>query len=326
MSIFLPDGLTQAIVFSVSLICNLVLSLFCPRGDILLVMADMTPQLLWRGLMVILIIWSEEMNKWNIFFQSIQTPNHPSGAEGFCCCCHKLTIMSQLHNLPIRQISKRNKSFFKEAPHLWNKIFSTNTKAFLSVYHLFSYPRSHHHKVVSYTSYIWKSIGQLQNTNTNVTGQWLNWIARRLFTKIVVWIFPEWIIASAVWALSCHNGPCSKCICVCVWLHWTRGKWHRVFRRYGRTKKQEILCYTQVWPAYASQPPIPCHVPIQIIPQHKSPVPGPGPFTCRASVNYQPYLGFGFHKWLNDETGFILLAAKSEGFILWQGLPLRGTK
>ena len=151
MSIFLPDGASvQCLLCVLCLICNLVLSLFCPRGDILLVIADMTPRPLCRGLMVILIIWSEEMNKWNIFFQSIQTPNHPSGEERFWCC-HKLTIMSQMYNLPIRQISKRNKSSFKEAPHLWNKIFSTNTKAFLSVYHLFSYPRSHHHKVVSYT-------------------------------------------------------------------------------------------------------------------------------------------------------------------------------
>lgn len=192
-------------------------------------------------------------------FLSVNSNTESSFRGRGVLCCHKLTIMSQLYNLPIRQISKRNKSSFKEAPHLWNKIFSTNTKAFLSVYHLFSYPRSHHHKVVSYTSYIWKSIGQLQNTNTNVTGQWLNWIAR-LFTKIVVWIFPEWIIASAVWALSCHKGPCSKCICVCVWLHWTRGKWHGVSRKYGRTKKQEILCHTlhdqrmQMWGMHHNPP------------------------------------------------------------------------
>ena len=100
----------------------------------------------------------------------------------------------------------------------------------------------------------------------------VNWIAR-LFTKIVVWIFPKWIIASAAQALSCHNGPCSKC--VCVWLHWTRGKWHRVSCKYVQIKKQEIFCDTPPWPAcadvgYASQPPIPCHVPIQIIPQQES--------------------------------------------------------
>ena len=149
----------------------------------------------------------------------------------------------------------------------------------------------------------------------------VNWIAK-LFTKIVVWIFSEWIIASA-WALSCHNGPCSKC--VCVWLHWTRGKWHRVFYKYVPIKKQEILCDTPPWPAYAdvgyaSQPPIPCHVPIQIIPQQDSSAWAETPITRTVSVNYQPYLGFWFHKWLN-EMGF-LLAAKSEGFILWQGLPL----
>ena len=158
-----PD---QASLLSESLI------LFVPvlsQGDIL-VIADMTPRPLWPEVMVILIIWSEEMNKWNIFFQSIQTPNHPSGRAE--TCRHKLTKMSLLYNLPIRQISKRNKSFFKETPHLWNKIFSTNTKAFLSVCHLFSYPCEHHHKVVSYTFDIWKSIRQLQNTNTNATEQW----------------------------------------------------------------------------------------------------------------------------------------------------------
>ena len=46
----------------------------------------------------------------------------------------------------------------------------------------------------------------------------------------------------------------------------------------------------------------------------------PGPLWL-VSVNYQPYLAFWFHKWLN-EMG-LLFAAKWEGFILWQGLPLR---
>ena len=151
---------------------SLTQSYFVPvlSQDDILVIADMTPRPLWLELMVILIIWSEEMNKWNIFFHSIQTPNHPSGRAE--TCRHKLTKMSLLHNLPIRQISKRNKSFFKETPHLWNKIFSTNTKVFLSVCHLFSYPCKHHHKVVSCTFYIWKSIRQLQNTNTNAREQW----------------------------------------------------------------------------------------------------------------------------------------------------------
>ena len=140
-----------------------------------------------------------------------------------------------------QNILDKYKSVFVRLPFIFISSFASSQGCFL------------------YILYIWKSIGQLQNTNTNVTGQWLNWIAR-LFTKIVVWIFPEWIIASAVWALSCHNGPCSKCICVCVWLHWTRGKWHRVSRKYGRTKKQEILCHTlhdqrmQMWGMHHNPP------------------------------------------------------------------------